>query len=366
MIFHWLLCFWSFVVDVALVRRMGDREKDLEILLLRQQLRIVERRQQRGPVLERWEKLPLVALTARLQAGTTDWRERLTATMLLFKPDTVLKWQRELVRRKWTFKQTNKSGRPRVDPEIERWIVRLVNENPRWGSERIHGELVKLGFRLDPKTVRNVMKRRHLPPSPQHGASSWRTFLNHYKPYMLACDFFTVETVWLQTLYVLFFIELGTRRVYLAGISEHPNSVWVAQQARQLTWQLQTDRPGAQPLHFLIHDNDTKFSTAFDSVFAAEKMEIVFTPPRTPQANAFAERWVRSVRTECLDQLLILDQRHLKHVLDAYIEFYNHSRPHQGLNQNIPMASPNSVSDGPIGRRDSLGGLLHDYFRRAA
>jgi len=183
---------------------------------------------------------------------------------------------------------------------------------------------------------------------------------------MLACDFLTVETVWLQTLYVLFCIELGTRRVYLAGITDHPNSVWVTQQARQLTWQLQTDRPGAEPLRFLIHDHDGKFSAAFDTVFVAEKMEIVFTPPQTPQANAFAERWVRTVRNECIDQLLILDQRHLRQVLDEYIEFYNHSRPHQGLNQNIPLAPPHSINDGPIGRRDILGGIIHDYHRRAA
>jgi hypothetical protein len=217
---------------------MGDKEKDIEIVLLRQQLRIVERRQPRGPHLQRWEKLPLVVLTARLRVETTQWRERLSVTMLLFKPDTVLRWHRQLVRRKWTFRQPSKGGRPRIDPEIENWIVRLVNENLRWGSERIHGELVKLGFVLDPKTVRNVMKRHHLPPSPKRGASSWRTFVNHYKQQMLACDFLTVETVWLQTLYVLFFIELGTRRVYLAGITEHPNSAWVTQQARQLTWQL--------------------------------------------------------------------------------------------------------------------------------
>src|SRR5258708_9103265 len=129
---------------------------------------------------------------------------------------------------------------------------------------------------------------------------------------MLACDFFSVETVWLETLYALFFIELGTRRVYLAGITEHPNSVWVTQQARQLTWHLQTDRSGAEPLRFLIHDHDGKFSTTFDTVFVSEKMEIVFTPPHTPQANGFAERWVRTVRNECLDPWLILDPTHLQ------------------------------------------------------
>lgn len=173
MVFQCLLGFWLFILDLALVRRMGNKEKEIEIVLLRQQLRIIERRQPRG--LQRWEKLPLVVLTTRLRVDTTQWRDRLSVTMLLFKPDTVLKWHRQLVRRKWTFRQPSKGGRPRIDPEIENWIVRLVNENPRWGSERIHGELVKLGFVLDPKTVRNVMKRHALPPSPKRGASSWRT-----------------------------------------------------------------------------------------------------------------------------------------------------------------------------------------------
>ena len=180
-IFQLFLCWWSFILDRALVHRISEREKDIEIMLLRQQLRIVERRQRRGPGLERWDKLPLVALMQRLRMGTTHWRERLSVSMLLFKPDTVLKWHRQLVRQKWTFKRPSNGGRPRIDAEIEGWIVRLVGENPRWGSEPIHGELVNLGFVLDPKTVRNVMKRHHLPPAPQRSTSSWRIFLNHYK-----------------------------------------------------------------------------------------------------------------------------------------------------------------------------------------
>ncbi len=244
--------------------------------------------------------------------------------------------------------------------------MRLVRENPRWGSERIHGELVKLGFVLDPKTVRNVMKRHHLPPSPQRGASSWRTFLNHYRQHMLACDFFTVETVWLQTLYMLFFIELSTRRVYIAGIAEHPNSGWVSQQARQLTWHLQTDRGSAEPLRFLIQYRNTKFRAAFDLVFVAEKMEIVLAPASDTAGQCLCRALVRAVRQECLDHLLILGPRHLKQILVAYIDFYNQSRPHQGLSQNIPIAPQHFISDGPIGRHDIHGGIIHDYHRRAA
>ncbi len=151
---------------------------------------------------------------------------------------------------------------------------------------------------------------------------------------MLACDFFTVETLYLQTLYVLFFIELGSRRVHLAGCTTNPDKAWVTQQARQLVWQLNDDGPS---MHFLIHDRDTKFTTDFDQVFISEGMEIVQMPFRAPKANAIAERWVRSVRQECLDHVLILNQRHLIHVLKEYTTYYNGVRPHQGINQQTPI-----------------------------
>jgi transposase InsO family protein len=242
----------------------------------------------------------------------------------------------------------------------------LARENPRWGYDRIQGELLKLGFTLDPTAVKNVMKRHHLPPAPQRGVSSWRTFLSHCRHPMLACDFFTVETLWLKTIYVLFFIELNTRRVYLAGCTDHPDSAWVAQQARQLTWTLGEARGDAEPLRFLIHDHDTKFGAAFDTVFATEGMEIVLTPCQTPQANAVAERWVRSVRQECLDPIVVLGQRHLRNVLIEYVDFYNRARPHQGIQQHTPLAQPARPPQGVIHRREVLGGLLHDYFRQAA
>ncbi len=221
-----VLFVWSFLVDVFTISHLIDGEKDVEILLLRQQLRIVERHQVRGPTLPRWQKIPLVALVMRLASSAPTWRIRF-APSLLFKPDTLLKWHRDLVRRKWTFRQRDRGGRPAIDPGLEAWIVRLARENPRWGFDHIHDELLKLGFQLDPKTVKNVMRRHHLPPAPLRGMSSWRTFLRHYKHQMLACDCFTVETLWLNTIDVLFFIELSTRRVYLAGCTDHPDSAWV-------------------------------------------------------------------------------------------------------------------------------------------
>jgi putative transposase len=204
MLYRIPLFLWSFLLDVVVISRLTDEEKDLEILLLRQQAR--------GPTIPRWQKLPLVALAMRMKTRVAHWRDRLAASRLLFKPDTLLKWHRDLVHRKWTFKPPDSGGRPPIDPEVEHWIVRLARENPRWGYDRIQGELLKLGFTLDPKTVKNVMRRHHLPPAPQRGASSWRTFLGHYKHQMLACDFFTVETLWLKTIYVLFFIELCDTR----------------------------------------------------------------------------------------------------------------------------------------------------------
>ncbi len=258
-------------------------------------------------------------------------------------------------------KQTG--GRPRLDDELEALIVRLARENSRMGYDKIQGELLKLGYQVDATTIRNILRRHHLAPAPQRGQSSWRTFLKHYKQQMLACDFFTVETVTLQTLYVLFFIEIGSRRVHLAGCTTTPDNAWVTQQARQFTWTLSENQH--DEMCYLIHDRDTEFTRAFETVFQTEGIESVRTPFRTPQANAFAERWVRSVREECLDQLLIINQRHLKRVLTEYIDYYNHSRPHQGLAQNIPIASEFS-QDGPIHCREVLGGVLRDYYRKAA
>ena len=163
---------------------------------------------------------------------------------------------------------------------------------------------------------------------------------------------------------MLFFIELGTRRVHLAGCTAQPTAAWVAQQARQFSWHLQDGDPGA--IKFLIHDRDSKFARAFDTVFRSEGLEIVRTPYRAPTANAIAERWVGSVRRECLDHLLIVGEGHLRRVLSAYVAYYNQARPHQGLGQRTPLASTEPAGQGPIKRWELLGGLLREYYREAA
>ncbi len=180
---------------------------------------------------------------------------------------------------------------------------------------------------------------------------------------MIVCDFFTVETASLKPVYVRFFIELGSRRVHVTGCTARPTTAWVTQQARQFSWQIQ-DRTA--PIHFLIHDRDAKFSVAFDTMFTSEHVTIIRTPVRAPNANAFAERWIRSVREECLDKLLILNERHLHRVLIRYVDYFNHARPHQGIDQQCPVPLEHSPQAGPIERRDILGGVLHDYHRRAA
>ncbi len=356
---------FSLVLDLIWLNRRADHDKDVEILLVRQQLRILQRKQPQPPRISRWEKLTMVVLAGKLTELTTRSRSRLSQIVLLFKPDTLLKWHRELVRRKWTFKKKVPLGRPPIASELETLILRLARENPTWGYGKLEGELGKLGYTIGRSTIRDVLKRKHVPPAPERGkhGTSWRTFLTHYKDEIIACDFFTVETAWLKTLHVLFFIELGSRRVHLAGCTSSPTSAWVTQQARHLSWKLQD---GDVPIRFLIHDRDTKFATSFDTVFRSEDVTIIRTPVRGPNANAFAERWIRSVREECLDKLLILGEGHLRRVLTVYIPYYNTARPHPGINQRCPTGLLHTPRDGPIERRDLLGGVLHDYYRRAA
>ncbi len=294
----------GFVVDLLVGARRAEQAKDLEIALLRHQLRLLQRRAPGLPRLSRWEKLTFAVLAAKLSRLTTGSRARLARAVLLVRPGTVLKWHRELVRHKWTYRRLCAGGRPPIAAEIEALLLRLAAENPRWGYGRLQGELHKLGHALGRSTIRDILKRRCVPPAPLRSqrATSWRQFLAQHRDVLLASDFFTVETIFLKTLYALFFIEVSTRRVHLAGCTAHPTAAWVTQQARNLAWTL---HESGQPARYLIHDRDVKFPMAFDMVFAAEGVEVIHTPYRAPNANAYAERWVRSARAECFDHLLI-------------------------------------------------------------
>jgi transposase InsO family protein len=251
-----------------------------------------------------------------------------------------------------------------VPPGTVQIVLRLASENPTWGYRRIHGELARMGVRLAASCVWDILHRHGVGPTPERSGQSWAAFLRAQAKTMLACDFFTVDTVLLHRLYVLFFIEVDTRRVYLCGVTAHPVADWVTQQARNLSFVL-AER--AKAVKFLLRDRDSKFTDRFDEVFRAEGIRVLKTPARAPRANAFAERFVGTARRECLDRLLIFNRRHLETVLAEYIEHYNTHRPHRSLDQRPPLqekAAPPLV--GPIyprrlRRRDRLGGLVHEY-----
>jgi putative transposase len=227
-------------------------------------------------------------------------------------------------------------------------IVRLAKENLRRGYYRIEGELKKLGFDVSLTTVRNVLDRNGILPAPvRYGSIGWKTMMKHYKEQLLCCDFFVVESLFLKTYYVLFFLEIGTRRVHLAGVTTHPDSHWVAQQARQCIWAIEEREI---TFSHLIHDNDRKLTEAFDTVFQSKEIRVIHTPLEAPNANAFAERWVRSVRQELLDHVLVLNEAHLRRILQTYIEFYNSRRPHQSLAQQSPFPIQNPTILEPLSR----------------
>ena len=239
----------------------------------------------------------------------------------------------------------------------------MARENPRWGYQRIHGELQNLGSRVSATTIRALLRRHGLGPAPRRDDLTWRAFLRTQAAGVLATDFFTVETIFLRRPYVLFFIELDTRRVHLAGCTTKPTGVWVTHAARNL---FMTAGEGLCTRRFLIRDRDTKFSGAFDEVFRSEGLTVIRTPIRAPRANAYAERFVGTIRRDCLDWILIRGRRHLEQVLQIYVDHYNSHRPHRGLHltapdgpRHPPPVSPPAFA--PIRRHDHLGGLIHEY-----
>jgi putative transposase len=274
---------WSFCylvvrrsLQLVVLRLRSEEFKELEIMVLRHQLAVL-RRQLGRPDLTPADRAFLAAASRLLPRAS--WRS------FVVTPTTLLRWHRKLVARRWTY--ARRVGRPPIGGEVRALVVRLARENPRWGYQRIVGELRGLGVSVSATTVRGILNAEGIGPAPGRAGLSWRAFLRAQAQSMLAVDFFTVETVRLQRLYVLFFIELGSRRVHLAGCTANPSGGWVTQQARQLAWTL-SER--SIPPRFLIHDRDSKFTRDFDNVFRSEGIEIVRTPIRAPKANAIAER----------------------------------------------------------------------------
>jgi putative transposase len=355
--FLYLMARW--LVGMLLGRLRSEHAKDVEIAVLRHQLEVL-RRQVKRPELRPADRAFLAVLSRALP--------RRRWSIFLVTPDTILRWHRRLVARKWA-QPCRRGGRPPLDDHLVALILRLARENPRWGYRRIQGELKKLGIRVAATTIRAVLLGNGLGPAPRRASVTWRAFLRAQASGIIATDFFTVETVRLKTLYVLFFIELHTRQVRLAGVTRRPNGPWVVQRARGLSM----ERPeGMTTPRFLIRDRDSKFTRVFDDVFASDGTRVIMTPVQAPNANAFAERWVRAVRQECLDWVLIWGRRHLERVLDEYVRHYNDERPHRSLALRpprgidigvVPGGVPAAVS---VGRRDRLGGLVHEYYQVAA
>jgi putative transposase len=344
---------FSAVLRLLVRRRRSEFAKDIELLVLRHQL-VVLGRQASRPALQPSDRA-LIAALARLLPPPR--RRGLVVT-----PHTLLRWHRELVRRKWAQSQGT-PGRPMTDRRVREHVLRLARENPRWGYPRIAGELLKLGVRVSPSTVRRLLIEAGLQPAPRRSGPSWNMFLRQQAATMLACDFFTVETISLRRFYVLFFIELGSRRVHLAGCTT--TGAWVTQQARNLSFTGVFER-----MRFLIHDRDSKFTAAFDEVFRSEGIRVIQTPIRAPRANATRSASsapsAPSVSTGCSSSAAATSNE--CSAATRRITTTSAPRPHRGLALLTPERANTTPTspDEKIERRDRLGGLIHEYHRVAA
>jgi putative transposase len=304
------------------------------------------------------------------ELGKKLGRQALAEVATIVKPETILAWHRTLVAQKFDGSQRRKTpGRPRIDQELEALVVRMAQENRSWGYGRIVGALANLGYTVSDQTVGNILKRHGIPPAPERQTTtSWKEFIRTHMDVLVATDFFTTE-VWtwggLVTYYVLFFIRLNTREVYLAGLTAHPDAHWMVQIARNVTM---ADWGFLKLGEYLLHDRDGKFCPAFQHILDDTGIKRVPLPPRSPNLNAYAERWVRSVKEDALSGLILFGERSLRHALQEYVTHYHHERPHQGQGNVIlmPPAHHRERPDGPVHCRQRLGGLLKYYHGEAA
>lgn len=349
------LLYWILrrVLELLVARGRPDNANEIELLVLRHELTVL-RRQVGRPRFRPADRAMLAALARLLPKGR--WPS------LLVRPETVRRWHRAALARRWTYPR-RRPGRPPLGSAMKELIVRLAKENPNWGYRRVHGELARLGVKIAPSTVWQVLRCSGILPAPRRASESWRSFLRAQAAGSVACDFLTVDTVFLRRLYLLAFIEVRSRIVHLAGTTANPTGEWVTQQARNLVCAL---RESAPQFRFLIHDRDTNFTAAFDEVFRPEGVKVIRSPVRAPRANAVMERWFGTLRRECLDRLLIVGRRHLQRVLCDYVDHYNAHRPHRSLDQRSPhrltAPKPPTVLDpDAVRRRERLGGLIHEY-----
>lgn len=289
-------------------------------------------------------------------------KQALEEVASIVKPDTILAWHRKLVAQKFDgSKQRQSPGRPRIDPEIEELVLRMARENRSWGYDRIQGAVMHLGYAISDQTVGNILKRHGLQPAPERKkTTTWKEFIQSHLDVLVATDFFTTE-VWtwcgLVTYYVLFFIHIGSRRVHIAGVTPHPDEAWMTQIARNETMEIWGF---LKPGQYLIHDRDGKYCPAFQKLIDAAGVNRVPLPPRSPNLNAYAERWVRSVKEEVLSKLILFGECALRHALNHYMSHFHEERPHQGIGNVIPFPTnqPANEREGIIQCHERLGGLL--------
>jgi len=329
----------------------SSASKNVELLVLRHEVAVL-RRVNPKPRLNWADRAVFAALIRLLPSKLRAHR--------LVTPGTILRWHRRLMARRWTY--PSRAGRPPISTETVALIERLARENGSWGYKRIQGELLKLGHRVGTSTIRRVLKTLRIPPAPQRQTdSTWRQFLRTQASTMLACDFFHVDcAVTLQRLYVFFVMEVNSRYVHILGVTANPDGLWTVQQIRNLLMDL-GDR--AAQFRFLIRDRAGQFATSFDAVLADAGITAVRIPPRSPRANAYAERFVLTVRTEVTDRMLIFGEWHLRTVLAEYMRHYNGRRPHRALHLQPPRPDHPSA-DTPTARtkrRSVLGDLIHEY-----
>ncbi len=285
----------------------------------------------------------------------------------LVAPDTLLRWYRRLIAKKYDGSRTRGPGRPKTAAEIERLILRMARDNPRWGYTRIRGALRNLGHEIGRNTIKRILAENGFDPAPlRKQPMSWETFLKAHWGAIAATDFFSVEVLTrtgLVRYFVLFIIDLRSRRVEIAGIARRPDGEWMKQIARNLTDAEDGFLNGAR---YLIHDRDPLFTDAFGALLELSDVKTVKLPARSPDLNAYAERFVLSIRSECLDQIIPLGERHLRKAVREYTEHYHAERNHQGRGNELietPCEEPNM--DGTVECQERLGGVLK-YYRRAA
>lgn len=284
-------------------------------------------------------------------------------------PDTILAWYRRLVARKFDGSRARRTpGRPRTDTEVEELIVRMAEENPSWGYDRIVGALANLGHEVSDQTVGNVLRRHGLSPAPERKhTTTWAAFIRAHLAVLAGTDFFTVEVLTLRglmTYYVLFFIHLESRKVDIAGITVHPNEPWMQQMARNVTME------GCGTLRdcrYLLHDRDTKYTISFRAIIESGGVKTLPLPARSPNLNAYAERWVRSVKEECLSKIILFGERSLRRALSEYVAHYHAERNHQGKSNVLLFRRVTETRrEEPVQCLERLGGLLHYYHQEAA